>query len=219
MTSSQQVPANLQLEIGSMSDYKIPAETTRFEQEIKKSRFIAYATRVESPDQAQDFIKKIRKEYPDARHVCWAFLIGEPQNTMQVGFSDDGEPSGTAGMPMLNVLQHGEIGDIVIAVVRYFGGIKLGTGGLARAYSSSTTTVLKLTPLKLKIATIPATFSAPFALEDPVRRSLKSASVENLNIKYDQELKIECDVPEDQFSDLKKILNDISRGKIVLDKK
>ncbi len=202
-----------------MTDYKIPAETTRFEQEIKKSRFIAYAACVESPELAHRFIKDLRTEFPDAGHVCSAFLIGEPGNTTQLGFSDDGEPSGTAGMPILNVLQHGETGDIVVAVVRYFGGIKLGTGGLARAYSSSVTSVLNITPLKLKVVMRSITFSASFSLEDPIRRLLKSVGVTNLNVQYKQELNIECDVPEDQLFDLEKRLNDIGKGKIKLLKK
>ncbi len=199
-----------------MTDYYIPAETTRFEQEIKKSRFIAFASCVNSSDAAHAFINQIRSQFPDARHVCWAFVAGEPGNTSHVGFSDSGEPAGTAGMPMLNVLQHGEIGDIVTVVVRYFGGIKLGTGGLARAYSSSVSEVLKRTPLQLKIALISLSFSAPFFLEDPVRRCLIAAGVENLNVQYNDQLTIECDVPENNFPDLKNTLTNISRGKINL---
>ncbi|MFK8067337.1 MAG: YigZ family protein [Gammaproteobacteria bacterium] len=202
-----------------MTDYKIPAQTTRFEQEIKKSRFIAFATCVESPELAHRFIKDLRTKFPDAGHVCSAFLIGEPGNTTQIGFSDDGEPSGTAGMPMLNVLQHGETGDIVVAVVRYFGGIKLGTGGLARAYSSSVTSVLNIMPLKLKVAMTSITFSASFALEDQIRRVLKSVGVANLNVEYKQELNIECGVPEDQLIELEQMLSDIGKGKIKLIKK
>ncbi len=119
-------------------------------------------------------------------------------------------------MPMLNVLQHGETGDIVVVVVRYFGGIKLGTGGLARAYSSSVSAVLKLLPVQLKIAMIPVSFSAPFSLEDPIRRSLIAVGVENPNVQYNDQLNIECNVPENSFSNLTKTLNDISRGKINL---
>lgn len=199
-----------------MSDFNIPAETVCYEQGIKKSRFIAYAAHASSPDAANIFIKKIRSEYPDARHVCWAYVAGQPGHTTHVGFSDDGEPNGTAGMPMLNVLQHGETGEIVVVVVRYFGGIKLGAGGLARAYSSSVTGVLKILPLQLKVTMISVVFNVEFSLEDPVRRSLQAAGVENIKIQYNESLSIECDVPEDHFIDLKKNLNDISRGKVDL---
>ena len=200
--------------INAMPDYKIPAKITRFEQEIKKSRFIAYTTCAATPEAAHDFINKIKIKYPDARHVCWAFVAGKPSNTTQISFSDDGEPNGTAGMPMLNVLQHGEIGDIVVAVVRYFGGIKLGTGGLARAYSSSVSEILKTLPVKLKVAMTPVSFFAPFSLEDPIRRTLIAAGIENLNVEYNDQLSIQCDVPENNFIELKETLNDMSRGQI-----
>ena len=199
-----------------MPDYKIPAEITRYEQEIKKSRFIAYAACAATPETAHGFINQIKAKYPDAQHVCWAFVAGQPGNTTQVSFSDAGEPNGTAGMSMLNVLQHGETGDIVVVVVRYFGGIKLGTGGLARAYSSSVSAVLKLLPLEWKITMIPVSFCVPFSLEDPVRRSLSTAGVENPNVQYNDQLNIKCDIPENVFPDLKKVLKDISRGQIDL---
>lgn len=79
-----------------------------------------------------------RKEYPDARHHCWAYVLGNPGNAASAAANDDGEPSGTAGKPILNVIQHKNIGDIMVVVIRYFGGIKLGAGGLVRAYSGAT---------------------------------------------------------------------------------
>ncbi|MCG3841961.1 YigZ family protein [Psychrobacter sp. Ps1] len=111
------------------------AVTTRLE--IKKSEFIAYAYPVTSREQAMFHVEQLREQYPDARHFCWAYIIGDPDNTTSAGFDDDGEPSGTAGRPILNVLQHKSIGNVIIIVVRYFGGIKLGAGGLTRAYAGS----------------------------------------------------------------------------------
>ena len=105
--------------------------------EIKKSEFIAYAYLVTSREQAMFHVEQLKAKYPDARHWCWAYIIGDPDNTTGAGLDDDGEPSGTAGRPILNVLQHKSIGNIIIIVVRYFGGIKLGAGGLTRAYASS----------------------------------------------------------------------------------
>ena len=105
--------------------------------EIKKSEFIAYAYPVTSREQAMFHVEQLKAKYPDARHWCWAYIIGDPDNTTSAGLDDDGEPSGTAGRPILNVLQHKSIGNIIIIVVRYFGGIKLGAGGLTRAYASS----------------------------------------------------------------------------------
>nr|WP_313973405.1 YigZ family protein [uncultured Psychrobacter sp.] len=104
---------------------------------IKKSEFIAYAYPVTSREQAMFHVEQLRAQYADARHHCWAYIIGDPDNTTSAGFDDDGEPNGTAGRPILNVLQHKSIGNVIIIVVRYFGGIKLGAGGLTRAYAGS----------------------------------------------------------------------------------
>lgn len=105
--------------------------------EIKKSEFIAHAYPVASREDAMFHVEQLRAQYADARHHCWAYIIGDPNNTTSAGFDDDGEPNGTAGRPILNVLQHKSIGNVIIIVVRYFGGIKLGAGGLTRAYAGS----------------------------------------------------------------------------------
>lgn len=105
--------------------------------EIKKSDFIAHAYPVASREEAMFHVEQLRAQYADARHHCWAYIIGDPNNTTSAGFDDDGEPNGTAGRPILNVLQHKSIGNVIIIVVRYFGGIKLGAGGLTRAYAGS----------------------------------------------------------------------------------
>lgn len=109
----------------------------RADLEIKKSQFIAFAYPVTSRDEAMFHVEQLRLEFPDARHHCWAYIIGDPNNTTSAGFDDDGEPNGTAGRPILNVLQHKAIGNVIIIIVRYFGGIKLGAGGLTRAYAAS----------------------------------------------------------------------------------
>lgn len=197
-----------------MADYHVPAGITCYQQEIKKSRFIACSAPAATPEAARIFIDQIKLQYPDAQHVCWAFVAGQPQHTAQVGFSDAGEPNGTAGMPMLKVLQHGDIGDIVVVVVRYFGGIKLGTGGLARAYSSSVSEVLKLTSTQQRVTTHSLTFEAPFALEDPVRRSLAAVEANQVLINYADHLQVQCDVPEQRVQELIRILVDLSRGQI-----
>lgn len=105
---------------------------------IEKSRFLGYAKRVETPEEAQEYIKQIRQKHSDARHVVYAYrLFGNSKST------DDGEPSGTAGRPILEYLNHKDIYQVVMIVVRYFGGIKLGTGGLVRAYTSSAVETLQ----------------------------------------------------------------------------
>lgn len=119
------------------SPYLVPAAPVVWEQEIKKSRFIAFLAHTPDAEAAKAFIERLRDEYPGAGHHCSAFIAGAPNDSQALGFSDDGEPSGTAGKPMLAVLQGSGIGEVTAVVVRYFGGIKLGTGGLVRAYGSS----------------------------------------------------------------------------------
>lgn len=110
---------------------------------IQKSRFIGYIKRVETEEAAQDFIKEIKKKHHDATHNCSAYLIGQHDEIQKA--NDDGEPSGTAGVPMLEVLKKQHLKDTVVVVTRYFGGIKLGAGGLIRAYGTTTSEAIKKT--------------------------------------------------------------------------
>ncbi|GAK29250.1 YigZ family protein, partial [Serratia liquefaciens] len=119
-----------------MEPYPIPAGPISVSEEIKKSRFITLLAPTSGVDAAKAFIQQVRDEHPAARHHCWAFVAGPPTDSQQLGFSDDGEPSGTAGKPILAQLMGSGIGEITAVVVRYYGGIKLGTGGLVRAYGS-----------------------------------------------------------------------------------
>lgn len=114
----------------------IPKADAIFEEEIKKSRFITYVRHTEGIDQAKAFWSEIKALHPQARHHCWACVAGMPMDSQQYGFSDDGEPSGTAGKPMLNYLLGSGLGEISAVVVRYYGGILLGTGGLVKAYGN-----------------------------------------------------------------------------------
>lgn len=199
-----------------MSDFLIPEKTTTFEQLIKKSRFIAFIAHAPGSEAAHVFINSVRSNYPDAGHVCWAFLAGEPNNTTSVSCSDDGEPAGTAGKPMLNVLQHSEVGEIVAVVVRYFGGVKLGTGGLARAYSGSVTEALKNTPTRMQVDYAPIDLELAYALEDSVRHLLGQFSVEITDTTYAESLTICCLCPKDEWPALKQRLADVGRGQIVI---
>lgn len=122
----------------------------RYEQIIKKSKFIACAKPIQNEEQARNYIEQIRKEYPDATHVCTAYVCGE--NNMIQRSSDNKEPAGTAGVPMLEAILNANIENVCVCVVRYFGGVKLGAGGLIRAYSSSASGVLKEAD---KVITVP----------------------------------------------------------------
>lgn len=124
--------------------YLIPAASVRFEEEIKKSTFITFLAHTPSIDSAKHKIEEIKKQHPNARHHCWAFIAGRAENSLLWGFSDDGEPSGTAGKPILAQLSGSGVGEITAVVVRYFGGVKLGTGGLVKAYGGGVQQALTL---------------------------------------------------------------------------
>lgn len=129
--------------------------------DIKKSRFIASALPVTTELAARQFIQHHKSLTPSANHHCSAFIIGAPRLTQQAGYNDDGEPAGTAGKPMYQVLEGQNIGNICVVVTRFFGGVKLGTGGLARAYADSTKAVLQL--LKLQQVSPSCTLKLTFA--------------------------------------------------------
>ncbi|MDG3086787.1 YigZ family protein [Vibrio hannami] len=124
--------------------YLIPSAPAVFEEEIKKSVFITYLAHTPSIDDAKAFVEQIKKKHSDARHNCWGFVAGRPEDSMKWGFSDDGEPSGTAGKPILAQLSGSGVGEITAVVTRYSGGIKLGTGGLVKAYGGGVQQALKL---------------------------------------------------------------------------
>jgi len=139
----------------SYDRYPIPARMERAEEEIKRSRFITTLAYTPTVEAARALITDIRTEFADATHNCWAYVIGPPGSTSQIGMSDDGEPHGSAGRPMLTVLLHAGVGDITAVVTRYFGGTLLGVGGLVRAYSGG---------VQLALATLPTVARVPTAL-------------------------------------------------------
>ncbi|OBT15661.1 YigZ family protein [Vibrio sp. UCD-FRSSP16_10] len=139
----------------NVSPYLIPAKSTIFEEEIKKSQFITYLAHTPSIEEAKAFVDKIKAKHNDARHNCWAFVAGRPEDSMKWGFSDDGEPSGTAGKPILAQLTGSGVGELTAVVTRYYGGIRLGTGGLVKAYGGGVQQALKeLETTEKKITTL-----------------------------------------------------------------
>ncbi|HPE61392.1 MAG TPA: YigZ family protein [Thiolinea sp.] len=197
-----------------MSSYLIPAATVEHEQTIRKSRFITFIGHAPDAAAALDFIATIRARYPDARHACWAYIAGEPGNTTAISCSDDGEPGGTAGRPMLNVLQHGDVGEIVAVVVRYFGGIKLGAGGLVRAYSSSVSLAMKQLVTGERVALVSLKLGVPFALEDSVRRALQQHGAGIEAATYEQQLTLDCRCAQAGLEVLIGVLNELGRGQV-----
>ena len=133
--------------MSSASRYPVPARTHRVEEEIRRSRFVTTLARAATPQEAAALVRQVSDEFADATHNCWAYVAGPPASTDRVGMSDAGEPHGTAGRPMLHALLHSGVGDVVAVVTRYFGGTKLGTGGLVRAYTGCVQHALATLPL------------------------------------------------------------------------
>ncbi|MCS6826538.1 MAG: YigZ family protein [Caldilinea sp.] len=136
------------------SRYLVPAAVWRVEEEIKRSRFITTIGYAPTVEEARGFIASVRREFSDAHHNCWAYVVGPPGATAQIGMSDDGEPHGSAGRPMLTVLLHSGVGDICAVVTRYFGGVLLGVGGLVRAYSGGVQLALSSLPTRRRVPTV-----------------------------------------------------------------
>jgi len=194
------------------SSYNIPAEHLCVEQEIKRSRFITDIGHAESRADALAFIMQVKERQPEARHHCWAYIAGHPESSIERASSDDGEPQGTAGKPMLNVLQHKGVGEIIVVVSRYFGGIKLGAGGLVRAYTSSVQQAADGLPLTRRIATLPAVLHLPFALESNIRRLLGGLNVIIKQTLYGHDVEMYIEVEAGMQAELEHLLTNISRG-------
>ncbi|OED36777.1 hypothetical protein AB833_25530 [Chromatiales bacterium (ex Bugula neritina AB1)] len=194
-------------------DYPIPATPAQFELTIKKSRFVAIAGYASTQDQMHDFINSAASDYPDAGHICHACIIGPPQRSAFY-CNDDGEPSGTAGRPILNVLQHSGIGDIVTVVVRYFGGVKLGAGGLVRAYSSAAAGAVAELDTQKFVATVELVVHAGYAMENTIRHQLSQLKIDDLQVNYADDMSLSCTVRADEVEALTETLENVTRGAI-----
>jgi uncharacterized YigZ family protein len=186
------------------------AAPTHHELVVKKSRFIACVEPVAGRDAAQARVAQLKAEHPDAAHVCWALLAGG-----QSAANDDGEPGGTAGRPMLDVLRHQDLQGVMASVVRYFGGVKLGAGGLVRAYTDAVAQAL-LTAEKIPlIKQAHLACSVPYALEGLVRREVELAQALLLEVAHGSLVTLHFALPETQATALVERLNESGRGQLV----
>ena len=181
--------------------YPVPAATCEVEYEIKKSRFIARVYPAASRAAAMEFIDQCRTEFPDARHHCWAFVVGPPRSPLNVAQSDDGEPTGTAGKPILNVLEHKQVGDILLVVIRYFGGIKLGAGGLVRAYSQAAQSAMSALELRDFVPQADLVYVGDFSQEQAVRQWLAGRGGEVLDVTYGEGIRCTIRLPRTRCGD------------------
>jgi uncharacterized YigZ family protein len=193
--------------------YPVPARIHRVEETIRKSRFITTGARAPEARAAHDFVARIRDEFPDATHNCWAFVAGAPGSTTSVGMSDDGEPHGTAGRPMLTALLHGGVGEIVAVSTRYFGGTKLGTGGLSRAYAGGVKLLLGSLPTEEKVERVPLLVEVAYETVDPLKRLLDEVEATVDEEEYGAVVRFRVGVPEGNVATFEKTLAGLTRGR------
>lgn len=177
--------------------YPVPAGFLERETEIRKSRFIARVVPVSSRDEVKTWLEQAHKDHPDARHICWAYQIGRPGSAEEAGMNDDGEPSGTAGKPILSVIQHKDMGNVLVMVIRYFGGVKLGAGGLVRAYAGATEAVLSAVDRVVQQPTARVTVSMAFADEQPLRHWCEQHSALVDRVEYGVGVTVTISLPEE----------------------
>ena len=192
-----------------MPTFTLPS-ALQAELDIRKSRFIAYAIPVADRDAAMEELRRLREAHPTATHVCWALLAGG-----QSGMSDDGEPSGTAGRPILEVLRHHDLDGVLAAVVRYYGGVKLGAGGLVRAYTDAIATALQDAPRVERIALASLEVAIGYPDEARVRRWIEQENFALEASAYDMNVQLTIRMPVTAIKAAREALRDMTQGRAV----
>lgn len=195
----------------------VPSGTMRREIMVLHSRFIATLAAVDSVEAARAFIQEVRKEFHDASHHVPAFVIGGG-NTLTEYCSDDGEPSGTAGRPVLAVLKGSGLGNVVVVVSRYFGGTLLGTGGLVKAYSEAARVVVHAAGRAALVPALRTGMLLPYSLYEKVKQALEDAGGLILRENFAEAVTIEADIPEEDWASFSARLASLGAGSIPLEK-
>ncbi len=197
-----------------MAGYDIPAATFRIETVVVNSRFIATAGFASTVDEARAFIAAVREEMPDATHHVYAYKVGYGNSVIE-GMSDDGEPNGTAGPPALAVLRGADIGDTVLVITRYFGGTKLGTGGLVRAYGNAARSVLAELPRTRLIPRLTIGLEYPYNYYELIQRLLAAHEAVVDEQDFGAAVMQIVTLPADNLQELAHALSELSAGQIV----
>lgn len=197
--------------------YHFPARAVRVEEEIKRSRFITSLAPAPTVEAARAVIAAVSAEFADANHNCWAYVVGPPGSTAQVGMSDAGEPHGTAGRPMLNVLLHSGVGDIVAVVTRYFGGALLGTGGLVKAYSGGVQLALASLPTVERIPRAEVTVVVGYSAVTPLQRLLPQYEVEVFQQEFETDATFRLRLPQERLEAFSAALIELTNGQALVE--
>lgn len=195
-----------------MKQFRVPYEIAESEFVEKRSRFIGHIWPVETEEEAQAHIKAMKSQYYDARHNCWCYLIGDSL----VRYSDDGEPQGTAGQPMLKVFQRENVTNVCCVVTRYFGGILLGAGGLTRAYSKSAKDTLSAAGAATMGLWRQVSLHCAYPLLERVKLEISALGGLIDETEYGADVAVTASLPEDGDKKLQTRLTELSAGEIVL---
>lgn len=193
-----------------MTEYYIPTEPGESELVEKRSRFLGHVRRVESEDAAREFIAEMKKTYYDARHNCWCYIIRGGAER----YSDDGEPQGTAGIPMLEVFRREGIENVVCVVTRYFGGVLLGTGGLLRAYTKSAKDALDAAGVSVVRRWVELELPCTYAQSERMKQEVGAAGGIVSDLEYSDRVIIKALVPEEGAADFSARIFDVSAGSV-----
>lgn len=203
-------------ETGVMESWLIPAAPVTVVEEIKKSRFITLLAHTDGVEAAKAFVESVRAEHPDARHHCVAWVAGAPDDSQQLGFSDDGEPAGTAGKPMLAQLMGSGVGEITAVVVRYYGGILLGTGGLVKAYGGGVNQALRQLTTQRKTPLTEYTLQCEYSQLTGIEALLGQCDGKIINSDYQAFVLLRVALPAAKVAEFSAKLADFSRGSLQL---
>ena len=198
-----------------MNEYKTIIEAGMGEIVEKKSHFIGYVRHTESEEEALAFINEIRKKHYDARHNCFAYCVDGEQQTQR--FSDDGEPGGTAGQPILEVIKGNELCDVCIVVTRYFGGTLLGTGGLVRAYTDAAKACIENTQVLAKRRMIPMKLHTSYTDFGKIQYLLASEEIPIIDSEYGEDVCVHVEIFVDDADEVKKKLIEVTAARIIID--
>ncbi|MBX2812985.1 MAG: YigZ family protein [Myxococcales bacterium] len=196
--------------------YLVPSGLVETQSEVRSSRFLAAVSLAATKADAQIFVNHQRKKYPEASHHCFGFRVGPPQSTMCIGCSDDGEPHSSAGRPILDVLIHSGFGDIVCVVTRWFGGTKLGRGGLVRAYGEATQGALAAAVPVEKVDWIEASLNLEYAQAEVFSREVAGLRVEKLEEQYGATVQMKIRFARSEHHRLGQRLRQLTRGAATL---
>lgn len=201
------------MHIANARRYPIPAETTRVEIVVVNSRFIATIAESRTADQARAFIDGVRHEFHDATHNVYAFRAGYGGSVTE-GMSDDGEPPGTAGRPALSVLRGADLGDVVLVITRYFGGTKLGTGGLVRAYTEAAQAALEALPRAERVDYREGLLAIPYSLYERVKLLAAAHMGQIESEEFAGDVTLTLRFPADECAAFDAALAELSAGQI-----